>query len=175
MRCFLKAAPSAMHVVGGSGGVDGAIVCLPTPRQKVSSIYHNLTFSDSIQVSQGPKRECFKGVRTLEKREIGSRLVTPKEKCLRFFLYVVVCKVFQLTSDSLHHTTPKGTECEIIPLRGMLIKRQRAPPTHDSPSIIAFQACVGKEPGAVFCLARAQYTGETLKSKTTPPFWTNLA
>lgn len=117
-----------MHVEGGGGGVDGAIVCLLTPRQKVSPIYHNLTFSDSIQVSQGPKRECLKGVRTLEKREISSRLVTAKEKRLRFFLYVVVCKVFHLTTDSLHHRMPKGTECEIIPLRGMLIKRQRPTP-----------------------------------------------
>lgn len=165
-RCMWKAAAS-----------NGAIVCLLTPHQKVSPIYHNLTFSDSIQVSQGPKRECFKGVRRPEKREISSRLVTAKEKRLRFFLYVVVCKVFHLTSDSVHHRMPKGTECEIITLRGMLTPPRPPDPHPDSPSIIAFQACVGKEPGAAFCLARAQSTGDTLKSKTTPhsgPIWPDL-
>lgn len=170
-----------MHVEGGGGvdGVDGAIVCLLTPpRQKVSPIYHNLTFSDSIQVSQGPKRECFKGVRTLEKREISSRLVTAKEKHLRFFLYVVVCKVFHLSSDSLHHRTPKGTECEIIPLRGMLIKRQcptRHPPSPQLSIHNCFPGLRRKRTWSCVLFGASTIHWRYVEIQDYAPFGTNLA
>lgn len=119
--------------------------------QKVSSIYHNLTFSDPLRVSQGPKRDsapqatAYQAPKVKTQRSMKSPFSswhTPQE-IYPHFLYVVICKVYDFTSDSL------TTECQKAPSVRLFhwgnAYREAAPhsPSHSS-SIIAFQACIGK-------------------------------
>lgn len=101
--------------------------------QKVSSIYHNLTFSDPSQVSQGPNKErdpqdtAYPAPKVKTRGSMKSPFsswLMPQEISLHF-LYIENIWLYRWL---LNHRMPKGTKCEITPSRECLSRGSAYPP-----------------------------------------------
>lgn len=131
-------------------GDNSLIIYLPMLCQKVSSIYHNLTFSDPSQVSRGPNKESTPQATAYQAPKVKHgqawNHLSAYDTCLQKFTSTSFrLKLYDFTSDSL------TTKCQKAPSVRWLrwgTSYQEAAPPYPSPSssIIAFQACIGKSP-----------------------------
>lgn len=98
--------------------------------EKVSSIYHILTFSDSSQVSRGPNKESAPRATAYQAPKVKTRrsMKSPFSSCFKKFTSTsFMLKTYDFTSDSL------TTECRKAPsvrlLRGGNAYQDSALPT----------------------------------------------
>lgn len=158
-----------MHVEGGVSG--GGIMCFLIPCQKPSPIYHNLTFSDSIQVSQ--TGNILKRYHALKVRTQRSAKSYPGSRCQKksssTSSFISLC-VKYFTSAVM--PAPQNAKRHQVWDYSMEGNGYQEAASHSSSSSSSshncFQGLHRKEPRAVFCLRWTECTGDTLKSKTTP-------